>query len=56
MNALPTLPALRSDVRPAVICPNAEAGQQVESWAFWYAREIVESVNALLRAAREGAA
>jgi ERCC4-type nuclease len=42
---------------PAVFCPTAEAaGQQVESWAFWYAREIVESVNALLRAACEGAA
>lgn len=27
----------------------AAAGRRVESWAFWYAREIVENSNALLR-------
>lgn len=39
---------------PAVFCPTAEAaGEQVESWVFWYACEIVENVNALLRGARQ---
>lgn len=36
---------------PAVFMPTAEAAaRQVESWAFWFAREHVEAVNGLLRA------
>lgn len=36
---------------PVLFCatPGA-AARQVESWAFWYARELVENVNAILRA------
>jgi len=40
---------IRYDV-PVVFEPDpVTAGRRVESWAFWYAREHVESVNALLR-------
>jgi DNA excision repair protein ERCC-4 len=49
---LATLAALeaRFDV-PVVFCPSPEeAGQRIESWAFWFARELVENVNALARA------
>jgi DNA excision repair protein ERCC-4 len=35
---------------PAVFCANpAEAAEKVESWAYWFAREIVEAANDLLR-------
>jgi ERCC4-type nuclease len=47
-----TLGALeaRFDV-PVVFAPSpADAGRQVESWAFWFARELVENVNTLARA------
>lgn len=48
---LATLAALeaRFDV-PVVFCPSPEeAACLIESWAFWYARELVESVNQLAR-------
>jgi ERCC4-type nuclease len=38
---------------PVVFCQTPElAGHQVESWAFWFAREIVETVNDLWRSGR----
>lgn len=38
---------------PVVFTPTpATAAQQVESWVYWFAREIVESCNDLLRAQR----
>ena len=49
---LATLAAIeaRFDV-PVVFCPSPEeAGRKVESWAFWFARELVENVNDLARA------
>jgi DNA excision repair protein ERCC-4 len=50
---LATLAALeaRFDV-PVVFVPSPEdAGRIIESWAFWFARELVENVNTLARAA-----
>lgn len=50
---LATLAALeaRFDV-PIVFCPSSEeAGRRIESWAFWFARELVQNVNGLARAA-----
>jgi len=30
-------------------CPSPEAaGYEIESWAFWFARELVENVNDLV--------
>lgn len=52
---IPTLPALRSlgDLAD-VFCPTAEeAAERIESWAYWFARELVESVNDLARATRQ---
>lgn len=49
---LATLAALeaRFDV-PVVFCSSPEeAGRKIESWAFWFARELVENVNDLARA------
>lgn len=49
---LGTLAALetRFDV-PVVFCPTPEAaGQRIESWAYWFARDLVESANSLARA------
>jgi ERCC4-type nuclease len=44
---------IRYDV-PVVFCETPElAGCQVESWAFWFAREMVEIVNSLWRAGSE---
>jgi hypothetical protein len=41
---------------PVVFCQTPElAGRQVESWAFWFAREIVEAVNDLWRSGRREA-
>lgn len=38
---------------PVVFSPTpADAARHVETWAFWFARELVENVNALLRAQR----
>ena len=48
---LSTLRAIeaRFDV-PVVFAPDeAAAGKEVESWAYWFAREIVETVNELAR-------
>jgi len=43
---------VRYDV-PVVFCPDADtAGRQVESWCFWFAREIVRTANLLLRATK----
>lgn len=40
---------------PVVFCPTPEAaGEQVEVWAYWHARERVVAANELLRANREG--
>jgi DNA excision repair protein ERCC-4 len=40
---------VRYDV-PVVFCDTAEAAaNRIESWAFWYAREVVETVNDLRR-------
>jgi len=50
---LATLAALeaRFDV-PVVFVPSPEeAGRIIESWAFWFARELVKNVNALTRTA-----
>lgn len=52
---LATLSALevRFDV-PVVFCPTAaEAALKVESWAYWFARELVEQVNDVARAMRK---
>ena len=39
---------------PVVFCPTPEAAaEQVESWAFWYAREMVKNVNQLLKKGRQ---
>lgn len=39
----------RFDV-PVVFSPSpADAGRQIESWAYWFARELVEVVNTLAR-------
>ena len=39
---------------PVVWEPTPEAaGRRVESWAFWFGREIVEGSNALLRATKQ---
>jgi hypothetical protein len=41
----------RYDV-PVMFSPSPEeAGRKIESWAFWFARELVENVNDLARAA-----
>lgn len=38
---------------PVVFCPVASlAAQKIESWAFWFAREMVEGVNNLHRSLR----
>jgi DNA excision repair protein ERCC-4 len=38
---------------PIVFCPTASlAAQKIESWAFWFARETVETVNNLYRSVR----
>lgn len=45
---------VRFDI-PATFAPSpAEAGRMVESWVFWYSRELVENVNDLVRAADTG--
>lgn len=52
---LSTLAALevRYDV-PVVFCPTPEeAAERIESWAYWFARELVEQVNDLARAYRQ---
>lgn len=49
---LATLAAIevRFDV-PVVFAPSQEdGGRLVETWAYWFAREMIESVNALARA------
>jgi hypothetical protein len=39
---------------PVVFMPDAEAAaRQVESWVFWFCREIVESCNDLLRETKQ---
>jgi ERCC4-type nuclease len=39
---------------PIVFCPTAEsAARKIETWAFWFARETVESVNNLYRSRRK---
>jgi DNA excision repair protein ERCC-4 len=39
---------------PVVFCQTPElAARKVESWAFWFAREIVEVINSLKRQANE---
>lgn len=43
---------VRFDV-PVVFCPTPEAAaRQVESWAFWFSREVVQGANDLLRGNR----
>ncbi len=38
---------------PVVFCPDADAAaRQVERWVWWFAREAVQAVNGLRRAAR----
>lgn len=47
---------VRFDV-PVVFCPSSSAaGGQVESWAYWFAREHVERANDLLRGHRQATA
>jgi DNA excision repair protein ERCC-4 len=39
---------------PVVFCPTAEiAARKIETWAFWFAREVVEAVNNLYRSVRD---
>jgi len=39
---------------PVVYCPTPEeAAAQIESWAYWMARELVEAANDLLRAHKQ---
>jgi DNA excision repair protein ERCC-4 len=46
---------VRYDV-PVVFCDTPErAARQIERWAFWFAREMVETVNALWRSVQEPA-
>jgi DNA excision repair protein ERCC-4 len=50
---LHSLTAWEARYVPVVFCPTAEdAARQVEVWAFWYAREVVQAANDLLRAHR----
>jgi ERCC4-type nuclease len=36
---------------PVVFSPSpADAGREIERWAFWFARELIESVNTIARA------
>jgi DNA excision repair protein ERCC-4 len=38
---------------PVVFCPTAEiAARKIETWAYWFSREVVEVVNNLCRNAR----
>jgi len=44
---------VRFDV-PVVFCETPEtAGHQVESWCYWFARELVSNANTLLRANKQ---
>jgi hypothetical protein len=46
---------VRYDV-PVVFCPSPDlAARQIERWAFYFARECVEAVNGIYRAAVVGA-
>jgi ERCC4-type nuclease len=45
---------VRYDV-PVIFCENPEhAGRLIERWAFWFAREMVETVNTLRRETPRG--
>ena len=50
---LHSLAAWEARFIPVVFSPTpAGAARQVETWAYWFAREAVETTNALLRAQR----
>lgn len=50
---LHSLAAWEARFIPVVFAPTpADAARQVETWAYWVAREIVEAANCLLRAQR----
>jgi ERCC4-type nuclease len=54
-SVLHSLAAWEARYVPVVFCPTPEAaGEQVETWCYWYARELVQCANWLLRGNREG--
>jgi DNA excision repair protein ERCC-4 len=54
---LSTLAAFEARYIPVVWASNAEsAARLIESWAHWFAREVVNTANALLRSSEKAAA
>ena len=52
-----TLPALKhlgelASLKPVIVIDSREQ-RPLESWAYWFAREVVEAANALLRGHRQ---